>query len=71
MSAKNQSNYQTPIAIEGTAVYTYEQLQYILGVKKTTLSKLIKEDNLKPIVLGKSYRFLGETILDFLRAQIK
>ncbi len=54
--------------IEENSVYTYEQVQEILGVKKTTLSKLIKETDLKPIVLGKSYRFLGSELLGFLKS---
>ncbi len=55
--------------IRENAVYTYKEVQEIFGVKKTTLAKLIREEGLKPIVLGKSYRFLGEELLRFLRSK--
>lgn len=52
--------------IEEKAIYTYQEVQKLLGVKKTTLGKLIKK-GLRVIQLGKSYRFLGEDLLEFLR----
>jgi excisionase family DNA binding protein len=56
------------LEINPTSIYTYEQVQEILGVKKTVMVRLIKE-GLKPVRLGKSYRFWGEELLRFLRSK--
>lgn len=56
--------------IEENAIYTYQEVQEIFGVKKTALSALIAQGALKPIQIGKSYRFLGSQLLKFCNDQL-
>ncbi len=52
--------------INSNAIYTYKQLEKILGVTKRTLSSYVESRKLKPIVFGNKYRFLGSEVLRFL-----
>lgn len=49
------------------SVYTYVQVQKMLGVKRTVLARLIKEKAIHPLQLGKTYMFLGSKLLEDLR----
>lgn len=46
--------------IEENAIYTYKDVQELLGIKKTALSKLIADKKIHVIRVGKEYRFLGK-----------
>ena len=54
--------------IEPTGVYSYEEVQKILGVKKTTMSKLLKVKTIRYAQIGKVYRFLGEYLIEDIKA---
>lgn len=56
-------------SIQPTAVYTAQQAYPILGICKTTMARLVKEGKIKPIKLGKSYRFLGEYLIKLLKIE--
>ncbi len=60
-------NDQQAIAIQPNNIYDYIQVMNMLGVRKNTLSKLIKNEELKYKRVGRSYLFLGQFILDFMR----
>lgn len=49
--------------LSSTEIYTYEEVQELLGIKKTAFAKLIKEGKIRYIRLGKTYRFIAESLL--------
>jgi predicted site-specific integrase-resolvase len=53
--------------LQENAVYTYKDLEEIVGVSKRTLSGFVESKKLKPIIFGNKYRFLGSEIIRFLR----
>jgi hypothetical protein len=57
--------------INSNAVYTYQHLEEILGITKRTLSSFVETKELKPIVFGNKYRFLGSEVLRFLEARMQ
>ena len=62
-------NEQDAIAIQPNNIYDYIQVMNMLGVRKNTLSKLIKENGLRYKKVGRQYLFLGEFILDFMKKE--
>jgi len=55
--------------IDPNAFYTTEQLSKLLGVHRNTVRKLKTELNAKRV--GRSYKFLGKSILNFLGSSEK
>jgi excisionase family DNA binding protein len=52
-------------------VYTYEELEKILGITQRTLSYFVEKGDLKVIKFGNKYRFLGDEVLKFLRSKME
>lgn len=57
--------------INPNGIYTYDQLEKILGISKRTLSYFVEKKELIPIVFGNKYRFLGSEVLRFLQEKMK
>lgn len=60
-------NDQQAIVIQPNNIYDYFQVMNMLGVRKNTLSKLIKQNELRYKRVGRQYLFLGEFILEFMK----
>ena len=56
--------------INENSIYTYADLEEILGLTKRTLSSFVESRELRPIIFGNKYRFLGSEVLRFLEARM-
>lgn len=65
----DDNNSPQIVEIVANSVYTYADLQRIIGITKRTLSEYVDKKELRPIVFGNKYRFLGSEILRFLKAK--
>ena len=54
--------------IEPTGVYTLQQVKEIFGFGRDVGIKLRKKGLIKPVRLGKEYRFLGEDLIQLARS---
>lgn len=51
--------------------FTAKQVCEILNIHSNTLYKLVKDKQLKPIVLGRSFRFLEEEVIRFSKERMR
>ncbi len=57
--------------IESNGIYTWDEVQELLHLKRWTLTPYIKKGELKTIKLSRKQIFLGEEILKFVKSKIK
>lgn len=53
--------------IENKEILTEQELQELLGVSRTTLWKLRKNENLPYTKIGREYRYLKSEIIEWLK----
>ncbi len=57
--------------INPNEIYTYDQLKEIFLITKRTLSSFVENGELRPVVFGNKYRFLGSEVLRFVNNKIE
>jgi DNA-binding transcriptional MerR regulator len=56
--------------IKPDAIYTYSELEKILEISRRTLAFYVEKQEIKPIIFGNKYRFLGSEILRFIKIRM-
>lgn len=49
------------------AVYNQKELEYIFGISEPSISKIVSSGTLPFVLLGKRKRFLGESLIKFIK----